>query len=245
MATYLSALHAAAAAAATAAAPTCHGLSVAGAGGLQPRRSRRASQVTCQASSQPPPPPPQQPSRRSACARLGLAAAAAVLLPPHPAARAAADDAEPANNGWWYTEFPIPVPKIKNKEINNAETGTRSFLKNGIFMADIGPSFAAHAYRLRSTAFDLLAMEDLLGKDTNRYITKYLCLKSTFMYYDFDKLITAADAADKQPLVDLANRLFDSFEGLQQAVTTKDDAKISDRYADAKVIIQEVMARMA
>ncbi|GJN24243.1 hypothetical protein PR202_gb11974 [Eleusine coracana subsp. coracana] len=207
----------------------------------QPRRPV----ITCQASS-------QQPAiiRRSSCLRLGLAAATAVLLQqeaPPPPARAADDDAdeEPANNGWWLTEFPLPVRKIKNKEINNAETGTRSFLKNGIFMADIGPSFAAHAYRLRSTAFDLLALEDLLGKDASNYVNKYLRLKATFMYYDFDKLITAVAADDKQPYVDLANRLFDSFENMQQAVTAKDDSKISERYADTKVILQELMARMA
>jgi len=63
------------------------------------------------------------------------------------------------------------------------------------------------------------------------------------MYYDFDKLITAAD--DKPPFVDLANRLFDSFETLQQAVTAKDDTKIGERYADTKVILQELMAKMA
>jgi photosystem II oxygen-evolving enhancer protein 3 len=130
------------------------------------------------------------------------------------------------------------------EEINNAETGTRSFLKKGIFMADIGPSFAAHAYRLRSNAFDLLALEDLLGKDASNYVNKYLRLKSTFMYYDFDKLITAA-ADDKQPYIDLANRLFDSFESLQQAVTAKEDPKITERYADTKVILQELMTKMA
>lgn len=129
------------------------------------------------------------------------------------------------------------------EEINNAETGTRSFLKNGIYMADIGPSFAAHAYRLRSTAFDLLALEDLLGKDASNYVNKYLRLKSTFMYYDFDKLISAAE--DKPPFVDLANRLFDSFETLQEAVTAKDDARIGDRYAETKLILQELMAKMA
>lgn len=190
-------------------------------------------------------PPPRavtcQASRRSASLHLGIAAAAAVLLRQPDAARAAED--EPANNGWWLTEFPLPVPKILNKEINNPETGTRSFLKNGIFMADIGPSFAAHAYRLRSTAFDLLALEDLLGKEASNYVNKYLRLKSTFMYYDFDKLITAAD--DKPPFVDLANRLFDSFETLQQAVTAKDDTKIGERYAETKVILQELMAKMA
>lgn len=110
-------------------------------------------------------------------------------------------------------------------------------------MADIGPSFAAHAYRLRTTAFDLLALEDLLGKDASNYVNKYLRLKATFMYYDFDKLITAAE--DKQPFIDLANRLFDSFESMQQAVTAKDDPKISERYADTKVILQELMTRMA
>ncbi|RLM85048.1 photosynthetic NDH subunit of lumenal location 3, chloroplastic [Panicum miliaceum] len=194
-------------------------------------RASRATPVTCQA------------SRRSASLHLGLAAATAVLLRQTDAARAAADEDEPANNGWWLTEFPLPVPKILNREINNPETGTRSFLKNGIFMADIGPSFAAHAYRLRSTAFDLLALEDLLGKEASNYVNKYLRLKSTFMYYDFDKLITAAD--DKAPFVDLANRLFDSFETLQQAVTAKDDTKISERYAETKVILQELMAKMA
>ncbi|RCU61442.1 hypothetical protein SEVIR_2G001050v4 [Setaria viridis] len=221
MATYLTAPPAAAAATAA----SCHAFSGSG-------RSSRPTQhaVTCQA------------SRRSASLHLGLAAATAVLLRQPDAARAA-DDGEPANNGWWLTEFPLPVPKILNKEINNPETGTRSFLKNGIFMADIGPSFAAHAYRLRSNAFDLLALEDLLGKDASNYVNKYLRLKSTFMYYDFDKLITAAD--DKGPYVDLANRLFDSFEALQQAVTAKDDPKISDRYAETKVILQELMAKMA
>lgn len=234
-----------------AAATSCgHAFSVSGSS-----RPSRATPFTCQA------------SRRSASLHLGLAAATAVLLRQPDAARAAADEDEPANNGWWLTEFPLPVPKILNskprravqfpaqllaarltidiaEEINNPETGTRSFLKNGIFMADIGPSFAAHAYRLRSTAFDLLALEDLLGKEASNYVNKYLRLKSTFMYYDFDKLITAA-ADDKAPFVDLANRLFDSFETLQQAVTAKDDARISDRYADTKLILQELMAKMA
>lgn len=200
------------------------------------RPSRPTLHVTCQAaaSSQ----QPSSPSRRSACL-LGIACA--VLLRPRAASAAETDD-EPANNGWWLTEFPLPVPKIVNKEINNAETGTRSFLKNGIYMADIGPSFAAHAYRLRSTAFDLLALEDLLGKDASNYVNKYLRLKSTFMYYDFDKLISAAE--DKPPFVDLANRLFDSFETLQEAVTAKDDARIGDRYAETKLILQELMAKM-
>ncbi|CAM0905113.1 unnamed protein product [Alopecurus aequalis] len=205
-------------------------------GGASPRPRPRV--VACHAS---------EPSgRRSACLGLGLGLATAALLHTAPARAADSDeDPEPANNGWWLTEFPLPVPKIRNKEINNGKTGTRSFVKNGIYMADIGPSFAAHAYRLRSSAFDLLALEDLLGKEASNYVNKYLRLKATFIYYDFDKLLTAADSDAKPPLLDLANRLFDSFERLQAAVTTKDDADIGTCYADTKLILQEVMTRMA
>ncbi|WVZ61445.1 hypothetical protein U9M48_011314 [Paspalum notatum var. saurae] len=221
-----------------AAAASCHAFSAGSSLLLRPPIRPRLH-VACQAAS-------SSSTRRSACLGVGVGVAlglAAVLPRPWDAA-AVDENGEPENNGWWVTEFPLPVPKIKNKEINNAETGTRSFLKKGIYIADIGPSFAAHAYRLRSCAFDLLALEDLLGKDASNYVNKYLRLKSTFMYYDFDKLITAA-ADDKPTYVDLANRLFDSVETLEQAVTSKDDAKISDRYADTKIILQELMDKMA
>ncbi|XBI85294.1 photosynthetic NDH subunit of lumenal location 3, chloroplastic-like [Triticum dicoccoides] len=219
------------------AAPTA----TSGGAGASPRPRPRA--VACHASE------PSGTGRRSACLRLGIGLATAAMPVLHTApARSTADadeDPEPANNGWWLTEFPLPVPKIRNKEINNGESGTRSFVKNGIYMADIGPSFAAHAYRIRSSAFDLLALEDLLGKEASNYVNKYLRLKATFIYYDFDKLITAADPDAKPPLLGLANRLFDSFERLQAAVTTKDDADIGSCYADTKLILQEVMTRMA
>ncbi|KAF0931469.1 hypothetical protein E2562_004592 [Oryza meyeriana var. granulata] len=215
------------------------GLTAAAATGssLRRPRPRRLLLVECHAST--------ATGRRSACLSLGLAAATTLVQQND--ARAAAADDEPANNGWWLTEFPLPVPKIANKELNNGETGTRSFVRNGIYIADIGASYAAHAYRLRSTAFDLLALEDLLGNDADRanYVIKYLRLKSTFMYYDFDKLISAAAADLRPPLLDLATRLFDSFERLQVACGTKDDTQIGSSYADTKIILQEVMARMA
>lgn len=99
-------------------------------------------------------------------------------------------------------------------DIVNKETGTRSFLQKGIYIADVGTR--GRMIRLKKYAFDLIALEDLMDKNAWNYFRKYLRLKSTFMYYDFDKLISAVPVDEKQPLADLANKLFDSVEKVRK-----------------------------
>lgn len=182
-----------------------------------------------------------QSSRRDAL-RMSLAAAAATLLAGPSVRPAFAAEEASDNNGYWLTG-PLPEPSVTNKLANEA-TGTRSFVEKGIFMANVGAE--GSAYRLKSTAFDLLALSDMVGQDDMwPYLRRYLHLKATFMYYDFDKVITASPTDQKQPLTDLANRLFDRLEKLDDAIKKRDGPTTQSSYGDATGILQEVMIRMA
>ncbi|CAI9261171.1 unnamed protein product [Lactuca saligna] len=120
------------------------------------------------------------------------------------------------DNGFWLTG-PIPIPRALNM-IDNLETGTRSFLKTGVYIADIGTK--GRQFRLKKYAFDLLALGDLI-------------------------VITAATSDEKPPLLDLANRLFDTVEKLEDAVKKQDLPQTELLYKDTTVILQEVMTKMA
>lgn len=158
------------------------------------------------------------------------------------AATAAAGKSVAEDNGFWIVG-PIPVPKANNK-IDNEETGTRSFIKKGVYVANVGTR--GRMQRLRRYAFDLIAMADLIAQqDAWNYVRRYLRLKSTFMYYDFDELISAASLDQKQPLTDLANRLFDTFEKLEGAVRKQDVPQILSCYQETTPVLEEVMSRMA
>ncbi|XP_043696026.1 photosynthetic NDH subunit of lumenal location 3, chloroplastic-like [Telopea speciosissima] len=99
--------------------------------------------------------------------------------------------------------------------------------------------------RIKKCAFDLLSIGemsddesswDLMGRD--------LRLKSMFMYCDFSQVISNAPEEQKKSLTDLANRLFHYIEELDHAVKIRSIPLTQNRYSDAALVLQEVMAIM-
>nr|GMC74605.1 photosynthetic NDH subunit of lumenal location 3, chloroplastic [Ipomoea batatas] len=143
------------------------------------------------------------------------------------------------DNGFWLTG-PLPIPTVTS-DITNKETGTRSFVKNQMYIVNIGTK--GSMYRLNKCAFDLMALGDLIGSDAWSYVLRYLRIKATFMYFDFDKVISTAEPDEKQPLTDLANRLFDNIEQLEDAVKRRNLSLTESRYEGTLVLLQEVMSK--
>ncbi|KAE8679119.1 Photosynthetic NDH subunit of lumenal location 3 [Hibiscus syriacus] len=96
--------------------------------------------------------PPLQTSRRTA-----LALASIALIGTSSNRISLAED-----NGYWIADL-LPVPTVENKDITNPETGTRSFVKTGLYVANLNTKNSMN--RLKKYAFDLLALADLIGPD--------------------------------------------------------------------------------
>ncbi|CAK9166754.1 unnamed protein product [Ilex paraguariensis] len=111
-------------------------------------------------------------------------------------------------------------------------------------MVDV--EFKGSAHRIRKCAFDLLCIGDDLMDDDDSWdlMGRDLQLKSTFLYCDFNKMISSAPNNQKKALTDLANKLFCSIEELDHAVKIRSIHLTNDRYNEAAVILQEVMALM-
>lgn len=106
--------------------------------------------------------------------------------------------------------------------------------------------FKGSANRIRKCACDLLSIGgDIIDDDDSwDLIRRDLQLKSTFLYCDFNKMISSAPKDQKKALAELANKLFCSIEELDDAVKIRSIPLTHDRYNEAAVILQEVVAAL-
>ncbi|KAA8532307.1 hypothetical protein F0562_032340 [Nyssa sinensis] len=113
-------------------------------------------------------------------------------------------------------------------------------------MVDV--EFKGSAYRIRKCGFDLLSIGggDLMDDDDESWdlMGRDLRLKSMFLYCDFNQMISSAPQDQKKRLTELANKFFCSIEELDHAVKIRSIPLSQDRYSEAAVILQEVMALM-
>ncbi|XP_009351673.1 photosynthetic NDH subunit of lumenal location 3, chloroplastic-like isoform X1 [Pyrus x bretschneideri] len=100
------------------------------------------------------------------------------------------------------------------------------------------------ACRIKKCAFDLLSIGNDLTNDDRSWelMGRDLRLKSTFLYCDLNQMISRSPRDQKRALTELANKLFCSIEELDHAVKIRSLALTQDRYNEAAVILQEVMA---
>ncbi|RWR78571.1 Photosystem II PsbQ [Cinnamomum micranthum f. kanehirae] len=99
--------------------------------------------------------------------------------------------------------------------------------------------------RIKKCVFDFLSIVDLMD-DEDRWdlMGRDIRLRSTFLYCDFNQVISNAPKEEKQPLIDLANKLFQSIEELDYAVQIRSISLTQDRYDDAALVLKEVMTLM-
>ncbi|RWR92879.1 photosynthetic NDH subunit of lumenal location 3, chloroplastic-like protein [Cinnamomum micranthum f. kanehirae] len=103
------------------------------------------------------------------------------------------------------------------------------------------------AYRIKKCATDLLSVGDLIEDDEEDswdLMGRDIRLKSTFLYCDFNQVISNAPQELKKPLLELANKLFHYIEELDNAVKIRNISLTQSRYEDAALVLQEVMSVM-
>ncbi|CAB4295945.1 unnamed protein product [Prunus armeniaca] len=101
------------------------------------------------------------------------------------------------------------------------------------------------ACRIKKCAFELLSIgSDLMndGQSSWDLLGRDLRLKSTFLYCDLNQMISCAPRDQKRALTELANKLFCSIEELDHAMKIRSVPLTQDRYNQAAVVLQEVIA---
>ncbi|KAF3784237.1 Photosynthetic NDH subunit of lumenal location 3 [Nymphaea thermarum] len=95
--------------------------------------------------------------------------------------------------------------------------------------------------RIRKCIRHLLTFGDQIDGESWEFVAEDLRLRSTFLFCDFNRFIAASPEDQKQPLTELANKLFHCMEEMDEAVKCRSVELARACYNDATSVLQDIL----
>ncbi|KAM2481609.1 hypothetical protein PS1_005098 [Malus domestica] len=115
-------------------------------------------------------------------------------------------------------------------------------LKERFFLQPLTPAQAAA--RAKESAKEIVAVKEFIDKKAWPYVQNDLRLRSSYLRYDLKTVISAKPKLEKEPLKELAGKLFKDIDGLDHAAKIKSTPEAEKYYAATVSSLNDVLAKL-
>ncbi|KAI3676697.1 hypothetical protein L1987_86310 [Smallanthus sonchifolius] len=115
-------------------------------------------------------------------------------------------------------------------------------LKNRFFLQPLPPTEAAA--RAKESAKEILNVKDFIAKKAWPYVQNDLRLRSEYLRFDLNTVISAKPKDEKKQLKDLTGKLFENLADLDHAAKIKSSADAEKSYAAAVSSLNDVLSKL-